>query len=557
MKAPSAQKAHWTLPKVKHRLNAMTFLFYAGRNMWSWPSRLVAFQLAENLKNTGNVKVEMDLLYTTPSHHVDLVDCILLATEECPHQFGYFRLGHDADCGRFMNCADGRGYTFDCPDGLAFNQETYRCDWPDQVHDCNAEKFLGFTCPTELKVAGLGQSEIRFYRSPNMTGWPAIAKEAIAPTSAFMADQALHLSLVLGEQRDSTATSSHEFRGAVPSASKAVYDSIASNKKYFIVKLNLKTVVINDNDDDDKSLKPLKQFDEVVETVEARVAYKNAKFTLHKHGFKRRRLILDALRKFGQEIWNKKAALNNGELIPSRRPNSKFGNDGSRFKICPEALNENTNPQLFGSLSKEAKEVVRCYSRMKVRGKKNRTVPVLLNQSMEAKLNLLISHREEAGIPQKNKYLFAMPPSPIEDIVVVKAGVTLKKFAELSGAENPSRINGTNLRKQLATMCVSLKLDDSEVADVADFMGHAELVHRNSYRQNTIDRQVVKMSQWLEAALGNVTCIGTERKLNNECQQKASDLLNQLQAALCDEDCPDECSVPTQYCEGSSNVTKY
>lgn len=66
-----------------------------------------------------------------------------------------------------MNCADGRGYTFDCPDGLAFNQETYRCDWPDQVPDCDAEKFLGFSCPPEPKVAGLGQSEIRFYRSPN------------------------------------------------------------------------------------------------------------------------------------------------------------------------------------------------------------------------------------------------------------------------------------------------------------------------------------------------------------------------------------------------------
>jgi len=66
-----------------------------------------------------------------------------------------------------MNCADGRGYTFDCPDGLAFNIETYRCDWPDQVPDCDAEKFLGFSCPPEPKVAGLGQAEIRFYRSPS------------------------------------------------------------------------------------------------------------------------------------------------------------------------------------------------------------------------------------------------------------------------------------------------------------------------------------------------------------------------------------------------------
>lgn len=34
-------------------------------------------------------------------------------------------------------------------------------------------------------------------------------------------------------------------------------------------------------------------------------------------------------------------------------------------------------------------------------------------------------------------------------------------------------------------------------------MGHADKVHREYNRQNTIDRQVVKISQLLEAALGN------------------------------------------------------
>jgi len=113
-------------------------------------------------------------LFTFPCQYPIDVDCASRAklqtpqsTEECPHQFGYFRLGDSTNCGQFMNCADGRGYTFDCPDGLAFNQETYRCDWPDQVADCDAEKFLGFSCPPEPKVAGLGQGEIRFYRSPN------------------------------------------------------------------------------------------------------------------------------------------------------------------------------------------------------------------------------------------------------------------------------------------------------------------------------------------------------------------------------------------------------
>lgn len=61
------------------------------------------------------------------------------ATEDCPHQYGYFRLGDANNCGQFMNCAEGRGYTFDCPEGLAYNGDTYRCDWPDQVESCNSE----------------------------------------------------------------------------------------------------------------------------------------------------------------------------------------------------------------------------------------------------------------------------------------------------------------------------------------------------------------------------------------------------------------------------------
>lgn len=85
-------------------------------------------------------------------------------TEECPHQYGYFRLGDATHCGQFMNCAAGRGFTFDCPEGLAFNAASYRCDWPDQVPDCDAEAY--FSCPPPAKgFFGFGE-EYRFFRSP-------------------------------------------------------------------------------------------------------------------------------------------------------------------------------------------------------------------------------------------------------------------------------------------------------------------------------------------------------------------------------------------------------
>jgi len=38
-----------------------------------------------------------------------------------------------------MNCANGRGYELDCPEGLAWSSESYQCNWPDEVSDCDAE----------------------------------------------------------------------------------------------------------------------------------------------------------------------------------------------------------------------------------------------------------------------------------------------------------------------------------------------------------------------------------------------------------------------------------
>lgn len=86
-------------------------------------------------------------------------------TERCPHQYAYYRSGDSRDCGKFVNCAAGIAYDFNCPEGLAWNKDTYKCDWPDQVPDCDVEAFLGFSCPQIAKSPELGDEETRFYRS--------------------------------------------------------------------------------------------------------------------------------------------------------------------------------------------------------------------------------------------------------------------------------------------------------------------------------------------------------------------------------------------------------
>ncbi|XP_055856406.1 protein obstructor-E-like isoform X1 [Episyrphus balteatus] len=88
-------------------------------------------------------------------------------TDDCPHQFGYYRIGDKSNCGTFKNCASGVAHVLECPEGLAWNAETYQCDWPDLVADCDAEAYLGFKCPQIAKSNLLGDEEYRFYISPS------------------------------------------------------------------------------------------------------------------------------------------------------------------------------------------------------------------------------------------------------------------------------------------------------------------------------------------------------------------------------------------------------
>lgn len=54
-----------------------------------------------------------------------------------------------------MNCVAGKASINQCPEGLAFNEETIRCDWPDLVPGCEAALFR-FQCPGVRVDADLG-----------------------------------------------------------------------------------------------------------------------------------------------------------------------------------------------------------------------------------------------------------------------------------------------------------------------------------------------------------------------------------------------------------------
>lgn len=140
-------------------------------------------------------------------------------------------------------------------------------------------------------------------------------------------------------------------------------------------------------------------------------------------------------------------------------------------------------------------------SRMKVRGKLYRTVPVLLKHNFDDCLELLLRYRKDAGVPENNEFLFGLS-SKCGRIRVIDAGALFRKFSDLCGAENPSSLRGTNLRKHFASMCATMELSDNDLTNVAKFMGHSNEVHKAVYRHNPLQQEVVQMSTLLEVAQG-------------------------------------------------------
>ncbi len=157
-----------------------------------------------------------------------------------------------------------------------------------------------------------------------------------------------------------------------------------------------------------------------------------------------------------------------------------------------EALNED----VMQCLTKFERDLSNEFTRIVIRGKRGRKVPVLLTREMTRGLDFLMEHRtQENSILYNNKYVFARPKSDSH----LRGSDCLRKFANLCDAKHPETLTSTHLRKHIATLCQIMNLKDHELDQVAKFMGHDIRVHREYYRltENTI--QLAKMSKLLMA----------------------------------------------------------
>jgi len=149
----------------------------------------------------------------------------------------------------------------------------------------------------------------------------------------------------------------------------------------------------------------------------------------------------------------------------------------------------------------------------RIRGKLMRTVPVILHCELLECLHIILKYRHDAKVPLKNPFLFGVSHDNKKRFKYLRACVLLRIFSEDCGAKLPCSLRGTQLRKHIATCCITLNLSEDQVTDLANFMGHDKKVHKSHYRQPIPELEIIRITQFLEAAQGNTE---EKTKENNE-----------------------------------------
>lgn len=162
-------------------------------------------------------------------------------------------------------------------------------------------------------------------------------------------------------------------------------------------------------------------------------------------------------------------------------------------------LDKKTDKDMFDNLSEKCKEIAQTYARFEIRGKLGRSVGILLRDEILQSIEMILNFRGIAGVLEDNPYVFGTKALKDNRHKRLLAYELMRKHSELCGAEIPESLRGTKLRKHIATLCAEYNLSDSELLDLANFLGHAAKIHKSHYRQQAA-RDIVGVSQFLEAA---------------------------------------------------------
>ncbi|KAM7017585.1 uncharacterized protein LKV04_003020 isoform 2-T2 [Tautogolabrus adspersus] len=102
------------------------------------------------------------------------------------------------------------------------------------------------------------------------------------------------------------------------------------------------------------------------------------------------------------------------------------------------------------------------FTRIDIRGKCGRKVPIFLKQSFESALELLVESRETCGVPKNNPFLFGRP----RFLTSYLGSQCLQKFVKASGAKHPEALTLKRIRMHYTEMLQIINLDENEANQI-------------------------------------------------------------------------------------------
>ncbi|XP_074527257.1 uncharacterized protein LOC141790983 [Halichoeres trimaculatus] len=114
------------------------------------------------------------------------------------------------------------------------------------------------------------------------------------------------------------------------------------------------------------------------------------------------------------------------------------------------------------SVSEMERAMCGLFTRIDIRGKCGRTVPIFLKPSFESALELLVDVRKVCGVSEKNLYLFART----QGLSAYHGSNCIQRYARSCGAENPEVLDSKKIRKHYAEMIQMMNLDENEANQI-------------------------------------------------------------------------------------------
>uniref|UniRef100_UPI0037E722ED uncharacterized protein isoform X2 n=1 Tax=Semicossyphus pulcher TaxID=241346 RepID=UPI0037E722ED len=102
------------------------------------------------------------------------------------------------------------------------------------------------------------------------------------------------------------------------------------------------------------------------------------------------------------------------------------------------------------------------FTRIDIRGKCGRIVPILLKPSFVSTLELLVEMRETCGVSSKNPFLFGRPHT----LTAYHGSECVRKYAKACGAKDPEELKMTKIKKHYAAMLQVMNLDENEANQI-------------------------------------------------------------------------------------------